>query len=140
MQCSAVTEVKAAMEAAYNEFTRWEVQEREVDENALSIPNKSLFKVITILAEGMFGFYAAMNGLSDYEKKKCNLGVIVIAFVIVFGGVLNSIFHLLWGLYESEQLMKKKRKSVRALLWAWFGCTVFVPIALCVDCLIEGFA
>nr|GFA63336.1 hypothetical protein [Tanacetum cinerariifolium] len=34
----AVTEVRAAMEAADNEFTRWEVQEREVDENALSIP------------------------------------------------------------------------------------------------------
>nr|GFB39973.1 hypothetical protein [Tanacetum cinerariifolium] len=90
-----VTEVRVAIKAADNEFTRWEVQEREVDENALSIPksNKSLFKVITILAEGMFGFYAAMNGLADYEKKKCNLGVIVTALVIVFGGIaLGSVW------------------------------------------------
>nr|GEZ59912.1 hypothetical protein [Tanacetum cinerariifolium] len=69
---NTMIEVRAAIEAADNEFTRWEVQEREVDENALRIPktNKSLFKVITILAEGMFRFYAAMNGLADYEKKK----------------------------------------------------------------------
>nr|GEX39955.1 zinc finger, CCHC-type [Tanacetum cinerariifolium] len=77
----AVTKVRAAMEAADNEFTRWEVQEREVDENALCIPY-----------------------------------------------------------VYSEQLMKTKRKSVRALLWALFDCTVFVPIALCVDCFIEAFA
>nr|GEX39954.1 hypothetical protein [Tanacetum cinerariifolium] len=91
---STVTEVRAAMEAADNEFTRWEVQEHEVDGNALSIPksNKSLFKVITILAEGMFGFYAAMNGLADFEKKKCNLSVIVTALVIVFGGIALGLW------------------------------------------------
>nr|GFB68239.1 hypothetical protein [Tanacetum cinerariifolium] len=75
-----VIEVRVAMKAADIEFTRWEVQEREVNENALSIlvpsfhikSNKSLFKAITVLAKGMFEFYVEMNSLADYEKKKCN--------------------------------------------------------------------
>nr|GEU98341.1 hypothetical protein [Tanacetum cinerariifolium] len=65
--------------------TRWEVQEREADENALTIP----------LWWG-------------YELS-------FLAFV---------------GLYVSEQLMERKRKKVKALLWAMFGCTVYVPVAL----------
>ncbi|GJU90964.1 hydroxyproline-rich glycoprotein family protein [Tanacetum coccineum] len=78
----------------------------------------------------MFGIYGVINGLADYQKKKCNLGYIVTAIMIAFGGVMNSVFLLLWGMYVSEQLMERKRKRVKALLWALFGCTVSVPVAL----------
>nr|GEW42094.1 protein kinase-like domain-containing protein [Tanacetum cinerariifolium] len=111
----------------------WEVQDCEADENALNHSsvfsfnrksNKSAFKAVLICSEIMFGIYGVLNGLTNHQKKNCNLGYIVTAVMIAFGGVMNS---LLWGLYASEQLMEMKRKRVKALLWALSGCTV--PVA-----------